>query len=207
MLEKVRQLGQVNLVQLQPYGLIIKTPKKTPTGHYYDATRLLQVDQLEITPLGIEARIPGGRHILDIHHFNHTDKAYDEDDLVCIGFTSHYEAMRSNFGEYMVNGIAGENIVIEYPEEVWPDDLGQRLGIENQETGEMAKLEMVKFATPCIEFSQFCIQSQYEKTPAKIIKDVLKFLGNGRRGLLLVLNKLHDVITVRPGDKVFVLSD
>ncbi len=29
----------------------------------------------------------------------------------------------------------------------------------------------------------------------------------GRRGFLLVLNKLHDVITVISVDKIFVLSD
>jgi len=207
MFEKVRRMGQVNLVQLQPNGLIIDTPEKTPTGNFYDASRLVQVDQLEITPLGIEATIPGGKHVLDIHHINHPDKAYDDDDLVCIGFTSHYDAMRTHFGEHMVNGIAGENINIEYLEEVWPDDLGQKLGIENQDNGEMANFEMVSVAEPCVEFSQFCIQDQYEKMPSEKMKGILKFLGNGRRGFLLVLNNLHDVITVRPDDKVFILSD
>jgi hypothetical protein len=37
----------------------------------------------------------------------------------------------------MGNGIAGENIIIEYSEEVWPDDLSQKSGIENQDNGEM----------------------------------------------------------------------
>lgn len=207
MYKKVRQLGHVRLVQLQPNGLIIDTPDKTPTGYFYDATRLVQVDQLEITPLGIEAIIPGGEQVLDIDHINHPDKAYDDDDLVCIGFTSHYDARRTHFGEHMGNGIAGENIIIEYSEEVWPDDLSQKSGIENQDNGEMANFEMVSFASPCVEFSKFCIQSQYEKIPANKIKEILKFLGNGRRGFSLVLNKLQDVITVRPGDKVFVLSD
>lgn len=207
MYKKVKQLGHVNLVQLQPNGLVVDTPGKTPTGHFYDATRLIQVDRLVITPMGIEATIPGGEHVLDIHHINHPDKAYDDDDLICIGFTSHNDAMRTHFGEHMVNGIAGENIIIEYSEEVWPDDLRQKLGVENQDTGEMAILEMVNFASPCVEFSQFCIHSQYKKIPPNKLKDILNFLGNGRRGFLLVLNKTHDVVTVKPGDKVFVLSD
>jgi hypothetical protein len=107
----------------------------------------------------------------------------------------------------MVNGIAGENIIIEYSEEVWPDDLSQKLGIENQDKGEMANFEMVSFVSLCVEFSKFYMQSQYKKIPANKITDILKFLGNGRRGFSLVTNKLHDVINVRPGDKVFVLSD
>jgi hypothetical protein len=206
MYRKVRQLGQVNLVQLQPNGLIIETPDKTPTGYFYDTSRLVQVDRLVITPLGIEATIPGGEHVLDIHHINHPDKAYDDDDLVCVGFTSHYDAMRAYLGEHMVNGIAGENIIIEYSEEIWPDDLSQQLGIENQDTGEMAILEMVSFAAPCVEFSQFCAKSQYERIAADQLKEILQFLGNGRRGFLLVLSKMHDVITVRPDDKVFVVA-
>lgn len=207
MYKKAKQLGHVNLVQLQPNGLVIDTLDKTPTGHFYDPTRLIQVDRLVITPLGIEATIPGGEHVLDIHHTNHPDKAYGNDDLICIGFTSHYDAMRTYFGAHMVNGIAGENIIIEYSEEIWPDDLQQKLGVENQDTGEMAILEMVKYAAPCVEFGQYCIQNQYEKIATNEMKDLLKFLGNGRRGFLLVLNKIHDVVTVKPGDKVFVLSD
>ncbi len=104
--KKVRQLGHVRLAQLQPNGLINDTPDKTPTGYFNDATRLDQVDQLEITPLCIEAIIPGGEQALDIDHINHADKAYDDDDLDYIGFISHYDARRTHFGEHMVNGIA-----------------------------------------------------------------------------------------------------
>ena len=58
--------------------------------------------------------------MLDIHHdINHPDKAYDDDDLVSIGFTSHYKAMRERFGAHIEDGTAGENIIIEYDQEVW----------------------------------------------------------------------------------------
>ena len=106
MAETLRELGHVKLVQVQPSGLIIETP----SGYFYDASRLLEVDRLHITSLGVEATTREGEHVLDIHHISHPDKAYDNDDLVCIGFTSHYEAMRARFGEHMVDGIAGENI-------------------------------------------------------------------------------------------------
>lgn len=204
--KNIKQIGHVNLVQLQPNGLIVDTPDKTPTGYFYDASRLVQVDRLVITPLGIEATIPGGEHVLDIHHLKHPNKEYDDDDLVCIGFTSHNDAMRDYFGEHMVNGIAGENIIIEYSNEIWREDLSQNLGIENQDTGEMAIFEMISHASPCVEFGQFCAQSQYEKISATKMKNILKFLENGRRGFLLVLNKKHDVVIVRPNDKVFVLG-
>lgn len=201
MVEKLRQLGRVKLTQLQPFGLIIETP----SGYFYDPSRRVVVDRLQITALGIEAITPEGEHVLDIHHISHPDKAYDDDDLVCIGFTSHYDAMRARFGEHMVDGIAGENIIIDYQEEVWPEDLGQQIGIENADTGHMLQLDMVSFAAPCQEFSHFVAQSQHEQLPADKLKSILQFLGNGRRGFLLVLSDNQEEASVQPGDKVFVV--
>lgn len=206
-LPEAGQLGVVSLVQLQPSGLIIDAPEPASVRSIYDASRRVEVDRLEITPRGIEATLPSGEQVLDIHHLDHPDKAYAEDDLICIGFSAHYEAMRDEFGAHMVDGIAGENILIDYLDEVWPEDLGNRLGIENQDTGEVAVLEMVSFAEPCVEFSRFCIQRQQEDVPARRLGQILRFLGKGRRGFLLVLNGDLDVVTVRPGDKVFLLGD
>ncbi len=205
--QKVRPIGEVSLVQLQPIGLIIDVPEPALVRSVYDASRRVEVDRLEITPRGIEATLPTGERVLDIHHLDHPDKAYDEDDLICVGFSAHYDAMRREFGAHMVDGIAGENILIEYSDEVWPEDLGKRLGIENQDTGEVAILEMVHFAEPCVEFSRFCIQRQQEDVSGRRLGEILRFLGKGRRGFLLVLNGDLDVVTVRPGDKVFLLGD
>ena len=199
MTETVRELGRVKLVQVQPSGLIIETP----SGYFYDASRRLEVERLLITSLGIEATTPEDEHVLDIHHISHPDKAYDNDDLVCIGFTSHYEAMRDRFGEHMVDGIAGENIIIEYEEEVWSEDLGKRIVIENQDTGRKALLDLISFASPCREFSLFAAHSQHEQIPADKLKDTLQFLGNGRRGFLLVLSDGQETAEVRRGDAVF----
>jgi hypothetical protein len=112
--EKIRELGKVKLVQVQPSGLIIETP----SGWVYDASRRVAVEKLLITSMGVEATTADGEYVLDIHHINHPDKAYDNDDLISIGFTSHYAAMRERFGEHMVDGVAGENIMIEYDREV-----------------------------------------------------------------------------------------
>ena len=145
--------------------------------------------------------------MLDIHHINHPDKAYDDDDLVSIGFTSHYEAMRERFGEHMEDGTAGENIIIEYDQEVWMEDLGQKIAIENAETGQKILLDVLSFAAPCEEFSHFVANSQHEKLPAAELKATLQFLNNGRRGFLLVLGAGQEVATVQAGDRVFAVLD
>ncbi len=109
MIENRKYLGTVKLVQLQPNGLIIEKS----SGYFYDETRRVEVDQLLINKKGIEATTPNGVHVLDIHHLDHPDKEYDDDDLVCIGFTSHYDKMRESFGDHIVYGSAGENIIID----------------------------------------------------------------------------------------------
>lgn len=201
----LHELGQVKLVQLQPSGLIIEK-EKTPTGYFYDSSRLVEVDQLTITALGIEATTRTGEHVLDIHHINHPDKEYDDDDLICIGFTSHYEAMRGRFGPHMVDGIAGENIIIECDKEIWLEELGQQLIIENAESGHQMRLKMISHANPCQEFSQFAIGNQYEKPPAAEMKSALQFLGKGRRGFLFVMQDGQGIATVQPGDKISLVE-
>lgn len=203
MVENMRELGVVKMVQIQPNGLIIETP----SGYFYDVTRRVEVDRLMINSLGIEAITPDGEHVLDIHHINHPDKAYDNDDLVSIGFTSHYVAMRKRFGEHMLDGSAGENIIVDFAEEVWENDLGSQIAIENAQTGHRTLLDFVRFAAPCEEFSHFVAQSQDERLPAAELKSTLQFLNNGRRGFLLVLSEGQVEANVQTGDRVFVVSE
>jgi hypothetical protein len=201
--ENTRELGKVKLVQVQPSGLIIETP----SGYFYDVSRRVEVEKLIITSRGIEASTADGEHVLDIHHIDHPDKAYDDDDLVSIGFTSHYEAMRERFGEHMEDGAAGENIIIEYDQEVWTDDLGQQIAIENADTGRKLLLDVLSFAAPCEEFSHFAANSQEEKLPAAELKSILQFLNNGRRGFLLILSSGQESGTVQGGARVYAIGE
>ncbi len=200
--EKMHDLGRVKLVQIQPSGLIIDTP----SGGFYDVSRRVEVDRLFIAPKGISATLPEGENVLDIHHIDHPDKAYDNDDLVSVGFTSHYEAMRTRFGEHMVDGAGGENIIIEYDEEVWLEDLGQLMEIENSESGHKTLFDVMDFAAPCEEFSHFAANSQDARLPADELKATLQFLGKGRRGFLFVMKDGQESATVRKGDRVFALE-
>lgn len=196
---KYHNLGHVKLVQIQPGGLIIKTP----SGYFYDASRRLEVEELIISERGIEATAPTGKHVLDIHHLDHPDKAYDSDDLISIGFTSHYQAMRDKFGEHMVDGVAGENIIVENKQEIWLEDLGSQIIIENSKTGQQTILDQIQIANPCEEFSHFAACSQDKRLAADKLKSTLKFLSGGRRGFLMLLSTGQEPITVQPGDLVY----
>jgi hypothetical protein len=199
MAKRFQDLGRVKLVQIQPTGLIIESA----SGDIYDPSRRVEVNSLLITALGVEATTSIGERVLDIHHINHPDKAYDNKDLVSIGFTSHYEAMRKRFGEHMVDGAAGENIIIEYAQEVWTDDIGQQIIIESVKTGKKSLFAVVRFVAPCDEFGHFVANKQDERLPAAELKTTLQFLNNGRRGFLLVLSEGQEAATVEPGDRIF----
>ena len=105
----------------------------------------------------------------------------------------------------MIDGIAGENIIIDYDQEIWTDDIGQQIAIKNAETCQQALLDFVKFAAPCNEFSHFAAKSQHESLPAADLKSTLQFLNNGRRGFLLVLSEGQKTATIQPGDSVFTV--
>jgi MOSC domain-containing protein YiiM len=200
MVETLRELGRVKLTQVQPSGLIIYTSSSST----YDPSRRVEVSRLLITPQGIEATTADGERVLDIHHTAHPQTRYLGDDDVLIGFTSHYAAMRARFGEHMLDGIAGENIIIEYEHEVWLEDLGQQIAIENPETGHKVLLDVKDYATPCEQFSHFAARSQHERLAADKLKATLQFLENGRRGFLLVLSDGQPPAEVQPGDRVLV---
>jgi len=198
---KVRELGMVKLIQIQPSGLIVRSVE----NEIYDPSRRVEVSSLFITSLGVEAVSSNGERVLDIHHIDHPDKAYDDEDLVSIGFTSHYEAMRNRFGKHVIDGTAGENIVVEFEQEVWMDNIGQQIAIENSNTGEKTYFDVTRFAAPCNNFSHFVADKQDERLPAAELKSTLQFLNDGRRGFLLVLSADQISATVQAGDRVFAV--
>ncbi len=203
MVETLRELGHVKLTQVQPAGLIIETS----SGSTYDASRRVEVSRLLITPQGIEATTPDGERVLDIHHTAHPQTRYLGDDDVSIGFTSHYGAMRSRFGEHLLDGIAGENIIVECEDEIWLEDLGQQIAIVNPDTRRKTLLDVKSFAAPCEEFCHFAARSQHERLPSDKLKATLQFMGNGRRGFLFVLSDGQVSAEVQPGDRVVVVGE
>jgi hypothetical protein len=202
MIDKIRLLGTVKLVQVQPEGMRITTPN----GKNFDPTRRVTVDKIEITSDGIAAETPGGEHLLDIHHRAHPETHYKPGNSVSIGFTAHYQAMRGRFGPHIVDGSAGENVIIEFSEEVWLDDLGKQLLFENPRNGQTTMLDVNRFAAPCEPFTHFIADSQHTRLPADQLKAALQFLGNGRRGYLLSLNHAQERAYIQPGDRVYVIG-
>ncbi|MGI9059376.1 MAG: hypothetical protein ACR2H5_12425 [Ktedonobacteraceae bacterium] len=198
----MHEIGRITLLQIQRSSLTLGKRLET----YYDPTPLLAVESLRLTPQGVFGIGEDGGEVMDLHHMEHpTTHNVRGVNGVSIGFTSHYQSIRETYGEHLVNGIAGENMLIEADTIVTLKDLGSRLAIALQKTGQFVYLTDFKVATPCVEFSQFAANHGKPLPPDKL-KAALQFLNDGRRGFYATVEDAPNELIVHVGDKVFVVN-
>ena len=192
------QLGRVVRLQIQRSKL--KLGDKP--NRYYDPAALLSVNELTLTTEGALARLPDGSMVIDIHHPSHPDtRNLERTNDLSVGFTAHYGAMRGQYGEHLVDGCAGENILVETAERLTLADIAGGLAIQRAGGGEPVQLRVVRHAPPCVEFSGYASRSH----EPKVIKDTLQFLDAGLRGFYCALGNSAPV-TINVGDDVLVGS-
>ena len=189
-------LGKV--VRLQVQAEPLKSGEKP--NKVYATAAIVEVERLLLTPTGAVGFDAAGAQILDVHNTAHPATRYTEGNTVSFGLTSHYARMRERFGPHMVDGCAGENILVETDAPLYLSELGERLGLRGA-NGEVLALANACVALPCVEFSKFAIQNQ-EATPAEL-KPVLQFLDEGTRGFYVTAAQEG---TVRVGDELVALS-
>jgi hypothetical protein len=201
----MREIGRVKLVQIQKRSLKFgERPYR-----YYDPSPLLVVEALQVTPEGCIGLTEEGEKILDKHHSEHPDSGYSGNNGVSLGFTGHYAMMRREFGEHLVDGCAGENILIDSEKGVYQvSNLGERVWIESAATGERVVLNEIVSAAPCVEFSCYAIdhgRSAYNPEIAKgRIKRTLQFLSDGVRGFYASVEQGKGEGVIRVGDRVYI---
>ncbi len=198
----MREIGRIKQVQVQRSSLKVKSSK----FKYYDPTPLLVVESIEVTPNGVFGITTNRERVIDVHHRNHpmTHNRHRTNG-VSLGFTSHYKTIRTQFGEHLVDGCAGENILIETDAIITLSDLGNRLAIQSEETGQFVYLTKFKVATPCVEFSQYAANHGLPLAAAPL-KATLQFLHHGRRGFYAAAEGKETPVLVKAGDRVFVVD-
>ena len=70
---------------------------------------------------------------------------------------AHYAAMRARYGPHLVDGTAGENVLLDTAGPLTEDDLAGTLHLETSDGGRLVLQEAVA-APPCVEFSRFCLR-------------------------------------------------
>ncbi len=172
----MRAIGRVTRLQIQRSSLKIG---EKPNRHY-DPAPLLAVPRLSVTPDGVLGAGPDGAWLVDVHHRAHP-QTKNEDGLhgVSIGFTSHYAAMRERYGDRLVVGCAGENLIVDAPRMFSYEDLAGGVAVVGADGKERVRLRVLQVAHPCRPFTGWALGGQVE---SDVLKSQLQFLDNGMRG-------------------------
>ncbi len=197
----MQEIGKIKQVQVQRSSL--KAGQKP--HRYYDPTPLLVVKQLRLATRGVVGITTEGNEVIDVHHVDHPNSKNQEVNGVSLGFTSHYHSIRTQYGNHLWDGCAGENILVEAEQIFTLPDLGNQIAILSQANGEFIYLNDLLVATPCVEFSQFAANSGMPLVGEQL-KAALQFLDEGRRGFYATVAGYseQDGAIIQAGDKVFV---
>jgi hypothetical protein len=150
-------------VGLTPLGTVVRLqvqrsrlkPGPAPV-RVYDPGPLLEVEALEVGPRGVVGQTTDGP-VLDVHHADHPDT---RNRRLANGLSllprASYAALRARYGPHLVDGVAGESLLLD-TDGPWDEaDLAGRLLLETAD-GDRLELEEVTAAPPCVEFSRFCL--------------------------------------------------
>lgn len=189
-------LGRIVRLQIQRSSLKLgEKPHRV-----YDPAPLRAVDALTLTREGALARADDGSMVLDIHHAAHpaTRNSGGANDL-SVGFTGHYDAMRARFGPHLLDGLAGESMLVAAAGQVPLAAVAGGL-VVRRASGAQVPLGEVRVALPCVEFSRYALRS----AEAEAVKAALQFLDGGLRGFYCTY--AGDPITIDVGDELLAVS-
>lgn len=195
----MRQFGRIVRLQVQLDS--IKTGKK-PHEQYTPSPNLVSVDALRLNADGVIGLNNSGEHLPDVHNASHPHSKFRGENGISIGFTSHYRAMREQFGDHLIDGIAGENILVESDSAVALEDIEGGLVFVGDDR--RVSIPQWQVAHPCNPFSKFCLQFPLDAKPDRRITEALQFLEHGMRGFIAVYP--HGDAELRVGDVVYLAT-
>lgn len=164
----------------------------------YGSEAIVPVDRLVAGPRGVLGVTGDGEEILDVHHQDHP-QSRDRKGRAGVLFmgTGDYAALRARYGEHVVDGIAGETVLLDAPAGL------ARLGLPPVATVFTAdgplELHDVREAEPCVEFSRFCLRQEPSPVVDDAVRRALVDLDFGARGYRSVA---RNASTIRLGDIV-----
>lgn len=197
----MRALGRIVRLHVQRDSL--KSGTK-PQERYTPLPNLISVKALGLDDNGVSGMLTDGEIVLDVHNRTHRHSKFRGDNGISAGFTSHYDAMRTRFGDHLTDGIAGENMLVSCGEMVALDDIANGIVI----VGEKGEIHIGPWviAHPCTPFSKFCLQFPEHAKPDKRITETLQFLENGMRGFTAVYGSDISPTEIHLGDMVYAVD-
>lgn len=166
-------IGTVVRLQIQRDRL-----KPGPAGaRVYDPAPLLEVEAVEIGPRGVHGLV-GEESLLDVHHADHPHtRNVQLLNGVSVMTTARYADLRERYGDRLVDGIAGESILLDA-------DTLHLSGPVVLETDQGALPLTAVPIPPCVEFSRWVLGRDVGDTGAQVLA-AMAGLADGARGFWL----------------------
>ncbi len=185
-------IGQIMRLQVQESSLKVGERLR----RWYDPAPIRAVPTLTLNENGVVGRTESGETILDVHHATHpATKNRAGSNGISFGFTSHYGAMRARFGDHLVDGIAGENILVATERMFTEYDFAVGMRIETTDGGTI-DLEQIIIAEPCVEFSRHALRYPPDAPSDRAVTDALNFLREGIRGFYATCRGAPATVTI-----------
>ena len=168
-------IGTVVRLQVQRSRL-----KPGPRGaRVYDPSPLLEVAALLVGPHGVVGLTDEGP-VLDVHHADHPDtRNVRRINGLSLLPRAHYGALRARYGGHLLDGVAGESLLLDTGRCWRAEDLTGPLVLET--TDGLLPLHDVRVAAPCVEFSRFCLRHGPGPVDDRVMQ-AMAHLDDGARG-------------------------
>lgn len=188
-------VGTVVRLQVQRSPLKQRPPGSGP----YDPRPLLAVPALEIGPRGCTG-LPGGsadgERVVDVHHADHPESRQVRGvNGLSVLPAAHYARLRERYGPHLVDGVAGENLLLDAGP-LQADDLAGTLLLETDEG--LVEASGAMAAPPCVEFAQHVLRRPVGDVGDEV-RAALDDLDAGTRGFYL---RVAGTGTVRAGARL-----
>jgi len=191
-------MADYRIVRLQ----VQRGPVKVGTApmRRYRPASIVPVDRVVAGPRGVHGLTADGEEILDVHHQDHPQSRDPKGraGILFIG-TGDYLALRERYGDHVVDGIAGETMLLDAPDGLARLSLPEVVTVSTAE-GPL-ELRGVREAEPCVEFSRYCLLREPSPIVDDAVRQALVDLDHGSRGYRSIA---AGTATIRVGDVVTV---
>lgn len=194
----MRFIGSIVRLQVQIVSLKVGTAPR----RRYDPAGIRVVPSLELNDGGVVGWTADDEALADVHHRDHpASKQRNGTNGISLGFTSHYEEMRSRFDSHLTDGIAGENIIVATDHHIDEAALQGEVVIATAD-GRQIQLINAFPAAPCVEFSRYALSFPDEDRPDETVTEAVRFLNDGMRGFYCAYTGAPERISL--GDALFL---
>lgn len=151
----------------------------------YRTDGLRQVDRLLIDDRGSHGEWTADdgtvHRSIDVHHRDHPRSRNRKGGAgISVLGTGDYDALRERYGPHLVDGAAGESVLVDAPEGLADLDFPATFTIGSP--GAMIDFAAGRVADPCVEFSRFCLGELPSPQVSDEVRMALVDLDDGRRG-------------------------